>query len=883
MALAAVLPAAQGLWTQAGGDPARASFVDTGPGPWDIVSSFDALAPDQWMIRINGPGFVETPHGLAGVSRHRETDACSLTRILDPLAGRTETVPLDGLSGCWMAGYSERHDLLLVCRGDDLRASGLTAYDARTLALRWSLSAVDVFHVQGQPVHGLDPTPGNDAEPQAGCLMGAIDDELGEFVAPWPSSRWSVDFPSHRIAAVALEDGAVRWSVTVPTSTLLRQRAPTSLPWPDGTGVNWVPLSTALTSSGILVAGIALCPDLTSCDDPRDSGDFLPIRQVNAWLDRSGSPIGALWSEGDPGDLAAGGAPAAFDGYSGGSVWASAVGPLAYALVGDEVVQVDPQDPNPRLRATLAGAEGLPTGYSGPMGPIPHKGNLLLFLERTVSRVDPATGQALARWPGLGSGWLGDWHGLATAGGEVLWEVVERAACDPPLDEPATYQTFACPHRIVVLDADTLELRQALPHPGSIMPVYLEPGLEAPALGYLASLRVPAWAVPAQDRVLYGDVLGHVTVLARSDPQRAPLLSASTLYPEAGAAVRLDLRRADLPDAAHVIVHWGEARPDGQAFIEEAAWPQDRDTLTFEHAYVKEGRADALVTAVAADGTTRTRQLAFDVGGRPPSGPPDALPQPEARPEFPPPGTAVEVILQPPRQPAVELFADWADGTVERHAWRGDAPLALQHVYREPGPKRALFTAIFLDGTTATRVVDLDVGGSPPPSLSFVQRRLSPENQEVTFFVLGLAITAFGGAMGYLGHRRSRSKIRQHLHELAAIRRRAWEDPQGALGEVIQLRRRLDDELSSGRLAENQYHLVHDKAGVLLAQLVPRAVEHGEALSGPFRARLESVFQDGRLDRAELASVLRLLDQETALTSPQRQQLRRLVESLVAR
>lgn len=865
-------PTASGLWNQTGGDWGRTGVAELLPGPWDIVSVFDALAPSEWIIRISGPGFVDTPYGVTGVARDRVTDACTFIRVLDAATGNVQRTPIPDLKACWLGGYSASQDLVLVCRAGVMRESGLTAYDARTFALKWSVAAGAIFGPDGQDVEGGSPAPSTEGDEGVGCQEGAIDDASGEFVAPWPTSRTGADYFRHRIASVDLATGRINWSVTVPIATLARVPIPGNLPWPDGAGPNYVPIASSLAAGGVLIYGLALCPDAVLCADPTRPDYFVPIRNVFAWLDRTGNPVGMYWSEGDPGEISnTGDQSRGFDHVNGGSAYAVSDGPVAYAVVGNKLLAIDPTAPQPRSVIPFNTVEGFPTETFGVRGPILDGDGMLVFLVSTVSKIDPRTGALLWGWNGFGQAPAGgEFASFLTTSGEVFWNMADLATCadNYPAEKATPNEAIACNRNVAILDASTGFLRQSLAYPGHIIPAYSEPVLRIPvAGGEVVSYPVAPWTVPTADGVLFGDALGRLVYVQPSDPARAPVVRLETAHPAPGAPFEIVLHRDDLPNATSAAVQWGGDKP------ETKAWPASAASLSFTHTFAQEGRQEVLVTITYSDRTTRTRVLDVDPGGVPGRGPPDAMAVPATATPYPGVGEDVTVTVARPEGQAVELFADWGDGALDRIPWGSSAHLALQHRYTMASDRDAVFTSVFLDGTTASRILKFEVGGAPPPGLSVMQEAFSPENQNTTFFLIGLAVTALGSAFGLLLRRRHRGRIHQQLREMDGIRQRSGSDPDRAMGDLLRLRRDFEGDLVSGRLQESQYQILHAHAERLLARLVPLILEQAEGLTASFRRRLEAVLVDGRVDDQEWTNLARLLERETGLAPEQHARL----------
>src|ERR1041385_1130349 len=91
---------------------------------------------------------------------------------------------------------------------------------------------------------------------------------------------------------------------------------------------------------------------------------------------------------------------------------------------------------------------------------------------------------------------------------------------------------------------------------------------------------------------------------------------------------------------------------------------------------------------------------------------------------------------------------------------------------------------------------------------NFVQTAFAQGNQNVTFFVLGLAVTALGALLALAQPRRSRSRIQGDLVALDELEKEARSDPAEARRDLADYERELRRRLADGRLPDLQYGIL---------------------------------------------------------------------------
>lgn len=257
------------------------------------------------------------------------------------------------------------------------------------------------------------------------------------------------------------------------------------------------------------------------------------------------------------------------------------------------------------------------------------------------------------------------------------------------------------------------------------------------------------------------------------------------------------------------------------------------------------------------------------------------LPNVAASDAYPAPGTIVrlEVTTSAPADVAVS----WGDGSYEQVRSIQATKVVLTHTFVDRGLRQALVSASYVDGTTATRALALDVGGTPPPDLTPLQEAFAPENQNLTFGVLGIFVTLLGGLVTLGRARRRTTRIERELGRLDVLTELAQRQPRDAARAVRDYRDRIRRMLGHGDLDEPQYHVLETRSARLLTALEARLVAPLEGkLSPAFRRRLAAAFDDATLHEAERDALVAALAAE-ALADSEKDHLRGILEDLTSR
>ncbi len=235
-----------------------------------------------------------------------------------------------------------------------------------------------------------------------------------------------------------------------------------------------------------------------------------------------------------------------------------------------------------------------------------------------------------------------------------------------------------------------------------------------------------------------------------------------------------------------------------------------------------------------------------------------------------------------------DVRVEWDDGAAADQRGLGTGGV-FEHTYDEPGDRIVRIVLSNEAGQSAVEERTLHVGGVPPPqpvtvSPDFVTTQFAPENQNRTYFLLGVAATAAGGLWGLLRLQRKRARLRKEMARLDDAYQRLRGQPDLCEDGLREAHVRLRRELAEGRLEEAQFsvldrHLEHlQRQGRLdlveeeLGFLPMAMVKHLKGLLG-----------DGRIERWERRHFVDALDRDHNLTAAQRARVRKLVDGWLAR
>ena len=216
---------------------------------------------------------------------------------------------------------------------------------------------------------------------------------------------------------------------------------------------------------------------------------------------------------------------------------------------------------------------------------------------------------------------------------------------------------------------------------------------------------------------------------------------------------------------------------------------------------------------------------------------------------------------------AEEYRVDWGDGNVT--AWTSSS--RFEHAYGSEGLRTARAYARNDAGQVAIARAEIDVGGTRETVLS---RAFSEENQNWTFFFLGILGTAVTGGVGLLrrdARRRRYEKERTRIEELAQREAHAPERLERELAEATVRVRAL---VEANRIAEAHHTLLAARIGELRGRARESEVEHLlHRLPHGFVLRLREDLRDGRISRWERDALLNALTLETTISPEHKAEL----------
>lgn len=864
-------------WSQLQGGPEHSGQVRLPGGGWDVVrigTLRDGLQSGSWA----GAGVLPVTDGLLTAAGAMASNECLLqVNALDFRVLRSFTIP--ACRQPTLVGYLADVDVALLCTHGFSDSAGIIAVRVKDGTLAWRF-AVNVAaprpaeQYAGQPYDMPGVTRWN-------CMSAAVDPVAEEIIVPLYGVHGAASSSANLLASVGF-DGQMHWARTIPASALLAAQYPHDmLDVVNGPQPNFAPFSVTLNQDGMLVTGLILCPDggTTVCASNVDAAGLAGApRQghyaswASAWLDRDGKATGMRLAvhpqDSEPGSRA----------VDSTSRWALGRPEGIYTALGDRLYRIQPT----RTQPTQPGSapEGRPldmesVGEEGRTwaGPVTSDAGVLLPLDTTISLLDRDLAVQWT-WPGLGSSWNVD--GILAVGQAEVWATLVR---ESDASHGGNYGGVrGLEARAVRLDAYTGRMLQMLPLPltPSISPDWafnLDDGsTQLTGFHTIASYLTMAPVGPdasAPQAIVVTDEAGRAVLLHPTPADSRAFARPSTLYPDLGAA--LELKIASLGGATARIT-WG----DGD--VEDVDVRLQERTL--RHIYAQPGPAQGYVTQLLADGTTTTQSLRINVGGSPPLGPPDGVAALGVDSLYPRSGEPLAVRLEP-REPAeaVEAFVDWGDLGFTHTAWPTEetgtpaSALGLQHTYRSTQRVVATFTIVLRDGTATSQEVTFDVDGSPPAvdRLNFLQVAFAEKNQNLTFGVLGIAVTLLGAAIGLALRRRQRSRIARELNDLEDIRELARRDAMAAARLIGPFRARLHQRLLKGSLTEDQYDLLSARATGMTQRIRLLALGPIEdRLAEGFRAMLGLVLQDGRIDASEADGLRTSLARQGSLSSKER-------------
>jgi outer membrane protein assembly factor BamB len=248
----------------------------------------------------------------------------------------------------------------------------------------------------------------------------------------------------------------------------------------------------------------------------------------------------------------------------------------------------------------------------------------------------------------------------------------------------------------------------------------------------------------------------------------------------------------------------------------------------------------------------------------------------DANAKYPKVGSEVRVDLgrtSPGLQGDATMFrAHWGDGSTS--AWQ-QSP-SFTHSYAAAGDVVARFEAANEAGQSSSETVTFHVGGSPP---TILETWFARENQDVTFFVLGLAITLLGALLGLAGAARHRRRLARELHDLEAVYAATQDRPLDCEAALAERKAHARTLLLRRRLTENDYNVLAARIDELSLGTRHKTLKSDLAfLPYSIHESLRQLLSDGRVTRWERDHFAAALKQDRLLSREQKAAVMRQVD-----
>jgi outer membrane protein assembly factor BamB len=222
--------------------------------------------------------------------------------------------------------------------------------------------------------------------------------------------------------------------------------------------------------------------------------------------------------------------------------------------------------------------------------------------------------------------------------------------------------------------------------------------------------------------------------------------------------------------------------------------------------------------------------------------------------------------------PATSYAVDWGDGT--RTPWQTSPQIV--HTFNASGDIVARFLARNAAGQESSSVQTFHVGAPAP---NFISVAFEPQNQNVTFFVLGLAITLAGALFGVArGQMRSR-RFRQEMTLLERNFEETRDIPEACEGKLSDHGARARALATGGRIGEGQAALLVARVDELRKMLRLAEIDQGLHFL-PYRLvlNLREMLADGRITSLEREHFVAALAADPLLLPEQKERVQALVD-----
>lgn len=245
--------------------------------------------------------------------------------------------------------------------------------------------------------------------------------------------------------------------------------------------------------------------------------------------------------------------------------------------------------------------------------------------------------------------------------------------------------------------------------------------------------------------------------------------------------------------------------------------------------------------------------------------------------DYPEPQAQLTLKAGVPDDPRVQLLLSWGDEYPEPGLVQ--AGESVTHTYAEAGDHDIRLTAVYPDNRTATASHTVHVGGTPP-DCGFICVAFRPQNQNYTFFGIGLFITLVGAGFTGLAATRGRRRLERYLRELDRIRQEGRAEPLVGIRDLHTFRAGLRTDLGKGRLHDGQFALIDRQASEILTLLRQRILGAFLGRVGEtFRHTLDLALLDGVVEENERDALIEAAHKEKGLSTQERARLVDIIRS----
>ncbi|MBI2077148.1 MAG: hypothetical protein HYT80_02080 [Euryarchaeota archaeon] len=202
--------------------------------------------------------------------------------------------------------------------------------------------------------------------------------------------------------------------------------------------------------------------------------------------------------------------------------------------------------------------------------------------------------------------------------------------------------------------------------------------------------------------------------------------------------------------------------------------------------------------------------------------------------------------------------ADWAPGDVFTHQYEAPVTFTVRAWARNPAGQ---------ESTTSLQIY----AGTIDPSLSFLSKALLPENQDKTFFVVGLLVTLI---------LIRNARFQREIRAIDDAYERTEADPEACESVLEEYRQRARQHLFSHRLADSQAQVLERRVDELHRTVRLRIVdEHFEFLPHGMVKRLRAILDDGLVTQLERSHFLGALKALPTVSKSQKGQIQDLIDT----